>query len=100
MNLTRRSLFASAVALLALPRRVAAERLLGPVLIDDGVTDNTGALRAMTSELRLVDSTVTVPGRPLSSTPRRVDYTIRGVVVMTEFMSADEFVVPYRARRT
>lgn len=30
MNLTRRSLFASAVALLALPRRVAAERLLGP----------------------------------------------------------------------
>lgn len=30
MNLTRRSLFASAVALLALPRRVADERLLGP----------------------------------------------------------------------
>jgi hypothetical protein len=31
VTLSRRSLFASAVALLFLPRRVAAEKLLGPV---------------------------------------------------------------------
>jgi len=53
MNLTRRSLFASAVALLALPRRVAAERLLGPVA-----------------------TTVSVNHLPIVTTPYRA--TIRG----------------------
>lgn len=69
MNLTRRSLFASAVALLALPRRVAAERLLGPV--KPVAKGSAGA--------------VSMGRVPITYTRHRVDYHINGVVVMTEY---------------
>lgn len=75
MTLTRRSLFASAVALLALPRRVAAERLLGPpglLAHNDGSHDDADALQAILNRTGRLDG---------SELPARPYYLSRGLVV-------------------
>ena len=92
MNLTRRSLFASAVALLALPRRAAAERLLATPQAPVGTPER---LFDLFMERAHLDS------RPMMAmdfghdegTAAMVMWTARSGTVMIDCIPAGEFYV-------